>query len=261
MKRILTIVVVCLFAGSLLLLAESRATARDYMVDVVSENYREQAVDDGNSRRVFHTIQVNSDLGSRLLILEGDDFQYRSWLRAWLSRTNRLLVRVPEADDDAFRMSKAQAIDVTQIYPIDGKQWQSPGINAEPGPAFTGKRHVLIVDANEKRRELIDLIVRDLGFPVTICSNDTDALLMFRMQPDKFCMVITTLPGISGAQLVRNILHRVPALPVIIGTPYGDTTKEKNAAARFAGADSVVVKPVVLRELPKTILTLLKERA
>ena len=262
MKRILAIAAACLMIVCLIPAGQG-ASARDYMVDFVSENYRERAADDGNSRRVFHTIQVNTDIGSRLLILDGDDFQYRNWLRACLSQTSRLIVRVPDADDDAFRTSKAFPIDVTRIYPIDGKQWQAPQAEAVPGPAFTGRRHILIVDANEKRRGLIDLLVRDLGYPVTLSANGTEALLMFHRQPDKFRMVIAdaALAGISGTQLVRNLVHTTPELPVILGTAYGDETMEAKAAANFAGIDSVVVKPVVLRELSKTILAMLKERA
>jgi CheY-like chemotaxis protein len=240
----------------------ARAMARDYMVDFVSENYREGVADHGNAPRVFHTIQVNSSLGSRLLILTGDDFQYRDWLRSYLRQNKRLIVRVPDMEDDAFRVSKAHGIDVTLIYPVDQEKWQAPEVGAVPVPAFTGEPHVLIVDANEKRRGLIDLIVRNLGYPVTVAANGTDALFMFRSKPGKFRMVITdsTLPGISGAQLVKNLIYTAPDLPVILGTSYGDKNMEKNAEASFAGADSVVIKPVVLKELPKTIRALLKEQ-
>ncbi len=261
MKRILIIGVAFLTFACLIPVGDG-VRARDYMVDFVSENYREQAANEGNSRQVFHTIQVNTELGSRLLILNGEDFQYRNWLRSYLSCTDRLIIRVPDADDDAFRVSRAYEIDVTRIYPIDGDQWQAPGIGVAPRPAFAGKRHVLVVDANEKRRRLIDLIVRDLGYPVTVCANGMDALLMFRMQPDKFCMVIadSTLPGIDGTRFVKNLIHTTPELPVILGTTYGDETMEAKAVQSFAGSDSVAIKSVVLQELPKTILTLLKER-
>lgn len=257
MKQILILAFCLIFVGG-------HSQARDYMVDVVSENYREKAADSyGEGKRVFHTIQINSDLGSRLLILNGDDFQYRNWLRAYLSQGNRLIVKVSDADDHAFRMARAYALDVTQVYPIDEKQWKPDEIGTISLPAFTGKRHVLIVDANEKRRELINLIVKDLGYPVTVSANGTDALLMFRMQPGKFRMVIadSTLPGLSGAQLVKNLIHTEPDLPVILGTTYGDRTMKEIASTLFAGSDSVLVKPVVLQELPKTILSMLKDRA
>jgi hypothetical protein len=192
--------------------------ARDYMVDFVSEKYREEVVNDGNVKRIFHTIQVNSSLGSKLLILKGDDSQYRNWLRSYLNQNKRLIVRVPDMEDDEFRVSKAHGIDVTRIYSVDQEKWQTPEIGAVPGPAFTGEPHVLIVDANEKRRGLIDLIVRNLGYPVTVVANGTDALFMFRSKPSKFRMVITdsTLPGISGAQLVKNLIHTAPDLVVLL---------------------------------------------
>jgi CheY-like chemotaxis protein len=243
----------------------SKAMAQDYMVDFVSENYREEVAEDGNTRQIFHTIQVNSHLGSRLLILKGDDFQYRIWLRTYLSQNKQLIVRIPDLEDDAFRMSKAHEIDVTWIYPVDQEKWQTPDVGESgviPGPAFTGEPHVLVVDANEKRRNLINMIVKNLGYPVTVSANGVDALFMFRSKPGKFLMVITdsTLPGISGAQLVKNLIHTEPDLPVILGTAYGDKAMERDAETSFAGADSVVVKPVVLQELHRTILALLKEQ-
>lgn len=156
--------------------------AQDYIVDFISENYREEMGDDGNTRRIFHTIQVNSYLGSRLLILKSDNSQARNLLRAYLSQNKRFILRLPDFEDDAFRVSKAHEIDVAWIYPIDQENWQTPEageLGAVPGPSFTGEPHVLIVDANEKRRNLINLIVRNLGYPVTVSANGTDALFMF----------------------------------------------------------------------------------
>ncbi|MCP4117329.1 MAG: response regulator [Desulfobacteraceae bacterium] len=256
MKRVL-------FVAVFLTVFAVQSQARDYMVGFVSEYYREQAADTGFMKRVYHTLQVNSDLGSRLLILKGNDFEYRTWLREYLSSNKRLIAKVPDTDDDYFRIARAYEIDVTRIHPIDEQRWEPDEIGASPGPLFKGERHVLIVDSNEKRRGLIDLIVTDLGYPVTVSGSGTDALLMFRMQPDKFRMVIadSTLDGINGVQLVKNLIKTEPQLPVILGTGYGDKGTEDDALKQFTGSESVVVKPVVLRELSKTILSLLKEQA
>jgi len=256
MKRVL-------FVAVILTVFAVQSQARDYMVGFVSEYYREQAADTGFKKRVYHTLQVNSDLGSRLLILTGNDFEYRTWLREYLSSSKRLIAKVPDTDDDYFRIARAYEIDVTRLHPINEQRWAPDEIGAGPGPAFKGVQHVLVVDSNEKRRGLIDLIVRDLGYPVTVSGNGTDALLMFRMQPDKFRMVIadSTLAGINGVQLVKNLIKTEPQLPVILGTGYGDKGTEDSALNLFAGSDSVIVKPVVLRELSKTILSLLKEQA
>jgi len=242
-----------------------QSQARDYMVDFVSEHYREQDLDDGYKKQVYHTLQVNSNLGSRLLILTGENFEYRTWLRENLSHNNRLIIKVPDADDDYFSSAKAYEIDVARVHPVFQKGWKPdaigviPGSPALPGPAFKGERHVLIVDSNKKRRNLINLIVKDLGYPVTLSGNGVDALSMFRIQPDKFRMVIadSKLDGINGVQFVKDLISTEPDIPVILGVSYGDKKMEDKALNLFAGSDSVLVKPVVLRELSKTILSML----
>ena len=236
-----------------------QSQARDYMVDFVSEHYREQDLEDGYKKQVYHTLQVNSTLGSRLLILTGENFAYRTWLRENLSHNNRLIIKVPDADDDYFTMAKAYEIDVSRVHPVFQKGWKPDVIGAIPGPAFKGERHVLIVDSNKKRRNLINLIVKDLGYPVTLSGNGMDALSMFRIQPDKFRMVIadSKLDGINGVQFVKDLISTEPDIPVILGVNYGDKKMEDKASDLFAGSDSVLVKPVVLRELSKTILSML----
>ncbi len=258
------IVKTLLFFIAVFLLIPSFSHARDYMVQFQREYYREQPADSIRHSKLYHAIQVDSPSGSKLLVLNGDDPEYRIWLREYLVNYKKLIISVPDSEDDNFRTAMAFKINITDVYPIDGKKWKRNESGIGSMPAFKGRKHVLIVDDNMKRRKLQKLIVNNLGYPATLSSNGLDALKMFRMQPDKFFMVITEnkIPGMSGADLIQHLIKDNPDLPVILGTGYNRKIKSgNNTEELFAGSNKIIVKSPVLKELSKSIVKLLGRRA
>ena len=262
MKKILTLIFYML-----LIILPLRAAAYDYMVEFVAEKYKEMAIGEGAAYKVYHTLQVNSELGSRLLLLTGDDFEYRIWLREYLARNNRLILKIPDDADGLFRVSKLFELDVNAVHPVTGEKWAEK-VLLSPGapiiePLFSGKKHILIIDDNPEKRDLIEMIVKDLGFPVTPSGNQFDALRAFKHQPDKFKMVIvdSIMAGSSSTGLVKSLVDTAPDIPVILGTEYKDQKTTALMKDFFSGYGRVIVKPVVLRELSKTILDILNQKA
>ncbi len=232
--------------------------ARDHIVKFQEEYYREQQAD--SAQKLYHAIQVNSSSGSKLLILTGDNEQYRIWLRDYLVNYKTLIVSVPNKEDDNFRRSFSFKINITNIHPIDWKKWKENPSGPDSIPVFMGQKHILIVDTNAKRRKLQKLIVNNLGYPVTLASNGLDALKMFRMQPDKFSMVITenSIPGMSGTDLIKQLIREKPGLPIILGVDYKNRNKFYNKSLNLlAGSDKILIKTPVLKELSKSIVKLL----
>lgn len=245
-----------------LIFVPAQSHALDYMVEFLAEKYREEPAGTDSPEKIYHTLQVDTTVGSRLLILGGKNPQYRIWLREYLVNHDKLILKVPAEGDASFRLSRAYETDVSTLHPVDEKKWKVDEEGMGPMPPYKGQKHILIVDANNKRRDLLELVVKDLGYPVTLSSSGIDALKMFRIQPDKFCMVITDnmIPGMNGAALVKNLMKTDPEIPVIFGTGYGKK-RDKDFSSAFAGSDKIVVKPVVLRELSKTIINLLQKKA
>ncbi|MFO7885289.1 MAG: response regulator [Desulfobacteraceae bacterium] len=251
-----------LIVAFFLLFVPLHAQALDYMVDFLAEKYREEPAGPLSAVKIYHTLQVDSELGERLLILKGNDSRYRSWLRQYLVHNDKLILKVPDSEDKLFRQSRAYEADVSMVHPVDREKWHPDDPGFAPRLPFKGQKHILIVDGSTKRRRLIELVVKDLGYPVTVTSSGNQALNMFRGQPDKFCMVIldNDVPEITGEELISNMIKTEPDIPVILGTGYGRST-DTGIDAVIEQSDKIVVKPVLLRELPKTIIHLLGEKA
>lgn len=251
MKSILLTLAVCL-------LLPCNLHARDHMVSFVGELYRQEQVQTGPGIKKYHALQVDHRTGSKLLVLTGEDDGYRNWLRQYLASHDRLVIKVPDEKDDAFRRSMVFEIDVTDVHPVFGDKWHLPDANAGVMESFKGQKHILIVDGNDQRRKLMELVVKNSGYPVSVSDNGSEALQLFRLQPDKFSMVIADagIEGLEGADLVRQIRAVEPDLPVILGTGYRNRV-EKKISAELSGLDRLVVTPLLLQELPRKISRLL----
>ncbi len=249
----------------MLFLLPRHTFAFDYLVDFVSENYKELNTGDADGPKVYHTLQVNTSVGSKLLLLKGKDHEYRKWLRQYLSRYHNLIVTVPDEEEPLFKNSKLFEIEVNAIHPLSGSPWKKdPSIILPvslPGE-FKGDKHILIVDDDPEKRGLIEMVVKDLGFPVTLAANAYDGLNIFKQQPDKFSLVIadSDISGqLSATSLVKHIIETSPETPVILGTDYKEKKMTSMFMDFFSGFSNVIIKPLVLQELSKTILQVVEK--
>ncbi len=249
----------------MLFLLPRHTFAFDYLADFVSENYKELNTGDADGPKVYHTLQVNTSVGSKLLLLKGKDHEYRKWLRQYLSRYHNLIVTVPDEEEPLFKNSKLFEIEVNAIHPLSGSPWKKdPSIILPvslPGE-FKGDKHILIVDDDPEKRGLIEMVVKDLGFPVTLAANAYDGLNIFKQQPDKFSLVIadSDISGqLSATSLVKHIIETSPETPVILGTDYKEKKMTSMFMDFFSGFSNVIIKPLVLQELSKTILQVVEK--
>ncbi len=254
MKKALLIMVV-------LSMVPLKSYARDYMVHYIAEQYKEQPARAAEQKKIYHALQVDSKFGTKLLLLDGDEDR-RMWLREYLSDHLDFIITIPDKDDLHFKTTWVYGIDVALIHPVLGEQWKKSESSMMPGKPYSGEKHFLIVDHNRERTRLLEMAVKDLGFKVSLSRNGTAALKLFQIQPDKYRLVITqdSLPGLSGTDVVKEMLKTDPFLPVILGTGY-DRPGHDKVAAGFSGKENVVVKPVVLSQLSRTITALLKKKA
>ena len=110
---------------------------------------------------------------------------------------------------------------------------------------------ILIVD---DERDLVDAYVRLLERSGLRCVGAFDANEAIRMidaeSPD---LVITdlSLPDTSGIEIVRHARAKSQVTPIIVMS--GHNTPELNEAARAAGANMSLLKPVSIAELRRVI--------
>ena len=102
-----------------LLLLQPPCFARDFIVEFVEENYKETQSAFSYFPLIYHSIQVRCEAGPKLLILTGDNYHYRKWLRQYIAEGKAFIAKVPNDQDDLFISSDVFKIDVTNIHPFN----------------------------------------------------------------------------------------------------------------------------------------------
>lgn len=239
--------------------AMANVSASDFIVDYYAEQYNEKLLDYGNELKIYHTLQIKTPFGSKLLILDGDDMEYRNWLRKYLSYENTVLVSVLDKDDQSFIDSKVFTVDVKQVHSVETQKWKEKKDEALAATPYKGKKHILLVDDNVKRLTLTKDVIENLGYPVIARQTSQDALVTFSFRPDKFNLLITnfSMPSMTGVQLAQSVMAIEPKLPVLFSLEYGQklTDDMQKECTKLTG--NYTIKEILLRETGDTIRNIL----
>jgi putative two-component system response regulator len=116
-------------------------------------------------------------------------------------------------------------------------------------PRGDGKQVVLIVDDDEKSREIIRLLLQQEGYVTLEVGDGKAAMDLIRTQPPDLVLLDITMPGISGFEVVKQIKQddAIKAIPVIMVTGLGD--RESRLRALKNGAEDYLMKPLDPAEL------------
>lgn len=247
----------------LLIILIQPCLARDIIVEFIEENYKETQAQFSYKPLIYHSIQVKTDLGPKMLILTGDDYNYRTWLRYYIANNKKFITKIPDDRMDEFISEKAYEIDVTFLHPFNGGKWEEGDPKSPLPNTLKGDNNILIVDANDKRTDLIQTIVNKMGYNAIIFKTGQHALDFFKLQPGKFKIVITqyTIQGMLSEEFVARVLDIDPKMPIIIDTGYQNQDAKEKFMSKFSDFRSVHLKPAVLRDLQKTIDELMNKNA
>lgn len=116
-----------------------------------------------------------------------------------------------------------------------------------------GDEHILLVDDEKQILELEKTILKGLGYQVTFLSDPFEALKFFKSDPAAIDLVITdmTMPGMSGANLAKNLIDIRDNIPIILCTGFSEVINEKKA--KSLGIRRYIMKPVITHELTTII--------
>ncbi len=120
-----------------------------------------------------------------------------------------------------------------------------------------GNERILVVDDEKPIARMIKQMLERLGYIVEAKTSSTEALALYKKNPESFDLVITdmTMPGMTGDALARAVMDLKPTTPVILCSGYSDLiSKEK---AKHMGISALLTKPISNIELAKTIRSLL----
>jgi CheY-like chemotaxis protein len=97
-------------------------------------------------------------------------------------------------------------------------------------------------------------MLEGLGYDVTVAANGTEAWNLFLEDPSRFDLIITdqTMPDVTGVTLAAKMLKVRKKLPIMLCTGYSEAVSAEKAKEEV-GIREFVIKPVVKRELAKTI--------
>jgi PAS domain S-box-containing protein len=123
-----------------------------------------------------------------------------------------------------------------------------------------GFEQVLFVD---DERSLIDIgkkLLEGLGYKVETRTSSYDALEAFRIQPNKYDLIITdlTMPKMTGEKLSEEIMKIRPDIPIILFTGYSNKITPENAIK--IGINKILMKPLNLHELANMVRKVLDEK-
>ena len=118
---------------------------------------------------------------------------------------------------------------------------------------------VLVVDDEEPLVQLATRTLEDLGYRPVGFTSSAAALAAFCADPPRFDALIADerMPGLSGTALIREVRGVRRAIPILLMSGYiGGAVA---SLAREAGADDVLKKPVLARDLATSLARVLQQ--
>ncbi|QGY40663.1 response regulator [Pseudodesulfovibrio cashew] len=105
-----------------------------------------------------------------------------------------------------------------------------------------GWAHILFVEDDEDQLLTTPRLLENMGYRVTALREPEEALIRAKATPRLFDLLITDydMPGMSGAQLARQVSEFLPDLPVILVSGREDAA---TAASHLPNVRQVVIKP------------------
>ncbi|WP_415519398.1 MAG: PAS domain-containing protein [Desulfovibrio aminophilus] len=106
-----------------------------------------------------------------------------------------------------------------------------PELSPVPLLEATDGGRILVVDDEVEILDACTMGLTALGYEVTACSRGEEALSLFRDAPHGFDLALTdaTMPGMTGPDLVRELLKIEPHLPIILASGHSDLVSREKA--------------------------------
>lgn len=134
---------------------------------------------------------------------------------------------------------------------MDGHEEKSAAEASEE--IIGGSERIIFVDDEESLVKLGNILLRNMGYEVAAFSKSQEAFQAFKEAPDNYDLIITdmTMPGMTGAELARNVKQIRPDIPIILCTGFTENLDEE--IVREMGICAYLTKPVLQKDLADTI--------
>ncbi len=138
---------------------------------------------------------------------------------------------------------------------------ESPSSDRQTDPllAAADKAHLLVVDDDERLRELLSRFLSESGFLVTTAESAAQAREVLAHLSYDMIVLDVMMPGEDGLSLTRSLKEKKNETPVLLLTALGEV--DARIAGLEAGADEYLPKPFEPRELLLRINAILRRAA
>jgi two-component system, OmpR family, phosphate regulon response regulator OmpR len=118
--------------------------------------------------------------------------------------------------------------------------------------------HLLVVDDDERLRQLLQKYLSGNGYRVSAAANAADARVLMKSMAFDLLILDVMMPGESGFDLAQSV-RAASAVPILMLTARGEALDRIEGLER--GADDYLAKPFEPRELLLRIGSLLRRAA
>ena len=101
--------------------------------------------------------------------------------------------------------------------------------------------HILFVDDDADTREMVQILLHQAGFKVSIATHPDDVLTLTTSQKFDAIVLDNWMPDLTGIEVCRHIRTHDQSTPIIFCS--GAVTDKDIAAAKAAGAHDYIEKP------------------
>ncbi|KPK34241.1 MAG: hypothetical protein AMJ65_18555 [Phycisphaerae bacterium SG8_4] len=119
------------------------------------------------------------------------------------------------------------------------------------------QRRVFVVDDEIKVLEVVGETLGSLSVEVTCFVRPSKCLRLLRSQKCDLLIAGLRMPEMDGIELVTNVRHHAPWVPVLIMTDFSDVRSAVRAMK--AGAVDLIEKPLDKDNLARTVESILQE--
>ena len=118
---------------------------------------------------------------------------------------------------------------------------------------LSGSEQVLMVDDEEVLSEIVQEMLVDMGYTVTVMNAGDEALELFKRNPEGFDILLTdvTMPGMTGIQLASECRRIRSDIPIILWS--GNRSHVTGEEMQAAGISKLLQKPVKQADLGRAI--------
>jgi CheY-like chemotaxis protein len=141
--------------------------------------------------------------------------------------------------------------------------WPHRGIHEELLPCAAAVPNgngetILLVDDEEPLVRLGEEMIAQLGYEPVGFTSSVAALATFRAEPQRFNAVLSdeAMPEMTGSELIQEIRRIRPDIPIVLMSGY--VTTALSARARDAGVAEVLSKPLVSRDIARSLSSALQ---